>query len=143
MVSPNRELDAERAPRTVRQIVATQFSGPLPPPEVLERYDKIVPGSARRLLAMAEKQAEHRQSVERKIVQSDVTNSRIGLVFGLLIGLGGLTAATIISLFGNPATGGVIGFATIASMVVSFVYGSRVRKEEQALRRQEQQQLHR
>jgi uncharacterized membrane protein len=35
-----------------RQI--SQFSGPLPAPEILQRYETILPGSAERILAMAE-----------------------------------------------------------------------------------------
>lgn len=132
---------SEARPPALRQIIATQFSGPLPPPEVLARYDQIVPGSARRILTMAEKQAGHRQAIEKTVIHSDVVNSRVGLVFGLVSGLGGLVAATIISLYGNPTTGGVIGFTTIASMVAAFVYGSRLRKEERTLRRHERDRL--
>ena len=43
----------------------TALSGPLPPPEMLAQYEEILPGAAERILSMAERQAEHRQKMER------------------------------------------------------------------------------
>lgn len=76
---------------------------------------------------MAEKQADHRRRMETQIIASDITNSRVGLVCGLVIGLGGLVAATIIAIKGNPQAGVGMGFLTLGSLVGVFVYGSRLR----------------
>jgi len=46
----------------------TSFSGPLPPPQALREYDQIVPGLATRIVAQAERQTEHRISLEAKVV---------------------------------------------------------------------------
>ena len=43
------------------------FLGPLPPPEILAQYEQILPGSAERIMVMAENQAEHRQSLEETV----------------------------------------------------------------------------
>ena len=43
---------------------STSFSGPLPHPEILERYNSAVPGGAERIIAMAEKQSDHRMRLE-------------------------------------------------------------------------------
>lgn len=37
-----------------------EFSGPLPPPQILGQYDEVLPGAAERILRMAEKQQDHR-----------------------------------------------------------------------------------
>ncbi len=42
------------------------FSGPLPSPQTLEGYENSVPGSAERILKMAESQVYHRQDMEKK-----------------------------------------------------------------------------
>jgi len=47
------------------QIVAQQFQGPLPPPALLKQYEENFPGAAERIFKMAEKQAEHRQTLEK------------------------------------------------------------------------------
>lgn len=117
-------------PKLREFIAAASFSGPLPPPQILEDYNRIVPGSANRIIAMAERQADHRRRLEAQVISSDVTNSRIGLLCGLVIGLGGLVAATIIAIYGNPQAGVGMGLVTLASLVSVFVYGSRLRLKE-------------
>ena len=46
------------------------FQGPIPPPSVLEAYEKILPGAAERILKMAENQSTHRQEIEKIVVRS-------------------------------------------------------------------------
>lgn len=52
------------------QIESTQSisvsSGPLPPPEVLKAYDEVLKGAAKRIFDMAERQATHRQALEKR-----------------------------------------------------------------------------
>lgn len=61
------------------------YSGPIPPPESLARYEEILPGSADRILKMAEKQQEHRMILETKVVGSQTVQSKRGQVFGFII----------------------------------------------------------
>lgn len=42
------------------------FEGPLPHPEILKRYDEIVPGLAERIVAMAEKEQDARLSIAKE-----------------------------------------------------------------------------
>lgn len=86
---------------------------------------------------MAENQSEHRKSLEQQVIKSDISNSRKGLLFGLLIGLAGLIAAVIISIKGSEVAGSIIGVGTLASLVSTFVYGSRERSQEREERRTE------
>lgn len=67
----------------------TAYSGPIPPPESLEKYEQVVPGSAERILAMAEKEQEHRHKTEDKqtsdykslIILSTIFTSFVALAF--------------------------------------------------------------
>jgi uncharacterized membrane protein len=55
-------------PGNMRKLVRTEaalFSGPIPPPDLLERYNQIIPEGADRILKMAEKQSAHRQKIEK------------------------------------------------------------------------------
>lgn len=38
------------------------YSGPIPPPEAFEKYEKVLPGAADRIMKMTERQQEHRMS---------------------------------------------------------------------------------
>lgn len=111
-------------------ITAATFSGPLPPPKVLEDYNRIVPGAANRILILAEKQSEHRRHIEAMFGETEVRNSRLGILCGLLVGLSGIAAATIIAVYGNPRAGVGMGLLTLGSLVSIFVYGSRSRRKQ-------------
>jgi uncharacterized membrane protein len=46
----------------------SRFSGPLPHPEDLAKYEQVLPGAADRIIRMAEQQAAHRQNLERAVI---------------------------------------------------------------------------
>jgi uncharacterized membrane protein len=55
------------------------FQGLLPPPDILERYERMLPGATERLLRMVEKQADHRHELEKMAVRHETSQSRLGL----------------------------------------------------------------
>jgi len=83
------------------EAVAEVFSGPLPPPHILSQYNQIVPGAAERIITMAESQSQHRQRIEDKVIESDIRNSRLGLHYGLIIGLVAVIGGTVCILNGH------------------------------------------
>lgn len=113
-------------------IIAQQssFSGPIPPPQFLEQYDKVVPGAAKIIIDMANNQAEHRQDLEKKVIGSDILNSRLGLVFGFVIGMTGIITGALVVVSGQVIAGLIVSGGTIASLVGTFVYGSQGRRRE-------------
>ena len=56
----------EHVRQVVTQVIQSEFSGPLPPPNIIKGYEDILPGAADRILSMAENQAKHRQEIEKK-----------------------------------------------------------------------------
>lgn len=48
------------------------FHGPIPPPALLEHYDKIIPGAAERILAMAESETAHRHQQETLAIEANI-----------------------------------------------------------------------
>ncbi len=111
-----------------------QFSGPLPPPDILRKYDEILVGAAERILVMAENQSKHRQKMESKVIGSDVWNSKLGLTFGFLLGLVGLLGSFYCILNDKVLPGGLLGAGTIVTLAGAFIYGSHQRKSERAQR---------
>lgn len=109
---------------------ASIHSGPLPSPEILAGYERILPGAAERILSMAEAQAKHRQSMETIIVKSGSRDSLIGEIFALIIGLVAIIAGAYVSIKGQPWSGTVIGTAGLATLVGTFIYGSRGIQQE-------------
>ena len=80
---PAAELPGESATNQILSATAQAFSGPLPPPEILAKYNSVVPNAAERIITMAETQAAHRQRMESKVIESNVRNSQLGLHYGV------------------------------------------------------------
>lgn len=109
---------------------AIQFSGPLPPARELQAYEQVVPGSADRIIKMAEDEALHRRAQEQRLVKSSCGDSRRGLWLGFFIGMGALVLSGVIAIFANTSAGSLLAFASISSLVGVFVYGSRQKRRD-------------
>lgn len=60
------------AATTVTETRMVAHSGPLPAPEVLAGYDRILPGAAERILQMAEKEQNARIALDQAQLEADV-----------------------------------------------------------------------
>lgn len=110
--------------------VMERYSGPIPHPTIIGEYEKILPGSADRILSMAEKQSEHRQKLENNAVKSQTRNSTLGLIFGFVIVL------LFVGLGGYALHLGQLGFAftsfitSLGGLVGTFMYGTYSKRKE-------------
>ena len=116
--------------RRVGMVVQSSFEGPLPPPEILRRFDEVVPGAAERIIRMAEEQFAHRTTLEKKVIDSDISRSKWGQILGFMIAVVGLGVSALVTIYGNQWAGAVIGGGTLASLVGVFMYGARTRNKE-------------
>lgn len=48
-----------------------QWSGPLPSPDSLARYNNVLPDAAERIMSMAEKEMEHRHKKEMLAIEQE------------------------------------------------------------------------
>ena len=122
----------------MRQQVVTWRSGPIPPHEELAGYEAVLPGSANRILSMAEGQSKHRQNLEDRVIRHDIIKSYFGLVFGFLICLAGFYTAYRIVEAGYPVTGALFGAAPLGGLVAVFIKATDLRQKERTLMRQHQ-----
>ena len=104
--------------------VSQEFAGPIPPPSMMKQYEETLPGSADRILKMAENQSEHRQSMEKKRLSFSNREVHLGQVFGFLIGVIAIVTGGYTALSGAPIPGGFIGTAGVVGLVAVFVIGS-------------------
>jgi uncharacterized membrane protein len=113
-----------------QSFAATFWSGPLPPASQLREYESVLPGSADRILSMTERQAEHRQDIEKTAVNGGNRRSWWGLWTGFAISVIvlGLSAAIILS--GHDAAGTALGAIDIAALAGVFVYGRSDQRRE-------------
>jgi uncharacterized membrane protein len=115
---------------SIEQHSTEVFSGPLPHPDILKKFNEIVPGSAERIIKMAEEQSTHRRELEKKVINSDISQSKRGQILGFIISITGLLVSAFVAVYGSAIAGGIIGIGTLASLVSVFMYGSKTRSEE-------------
>src|SRR5436190_2107186 len=61
------------------------YQAPLPPPGMLEEYERVLPGAADRIFNRMERQSEHRQELEKTKIEADVASEKRGQIFGFLL----------------------------------------------------------
>lgn len=129
-MSPEEKSEKEaRLIRVAAQISRT-FSGPLPPPEILQRYNEIVPGAADRIIKMAESQHHHRQALEKSVVDSNVFSQKIGLGLGFIIAMTAIGGGIWLSAIGRSGSGLIAIIGALAALVGVFVYGKVQQSKE-------------
>ena len=79
---------------------ATGWSGPLPPPEALEKFNRIIPNGADRIVTMAEKEQAHRIQAEAEGLSATVAEARRGQFLGAAIAAIALAGAIFTAYIG-------------------------------------------
>jgi uncharacterized membrane protein len=126
---------AKNKQNAVAQFRKTElYAGPLPHPEILQKFEQILPGSADRILKQAEDQTKHRIELEKKVVSADIIKSYMGLVFGFLIGMVGILGGIYLARLGFDVYGPILSGGSFVTLVVAFIYGTKSRKQERERR---------
>lgn len=113
-----------------RQLVhlVENYSGPLPHPVILERFDQVIPNGAERIMTMVEEEQRHRQALEKEMVEQDGKEAVAGrkaerrgqfLAAGVCIGL--LIVARDVALAGYPVYATIIAGGTLTGIITAFV----------------------
>lgn len=103
---------------------AASFQGPLPPPTMLEAYDKALPGSAERIFTITEKEQDHRIDWENKILEVTDKDKKRGQLYAIASVLAALMAAVYLA-DKAPIVAGIIAAGTPLSVIASKFIGTR------------------
>lgn len=122
-----------------QQLVHQSFAGPIPPPNLLEAYNKIVPNAAERLIKMAEDNSQHLRDVEQKALDAniaiehkhiEITKRGQNYAFCFVISL--LITVMVTAWLKAYWVAGVIGITSVASIVIAFISGGKLKQDEAA-----------
>lgn len=105
------------------EIRAQHFQGPIPPPDTLAKYEKIIPGAAERILAMAEKQGNHRRNLEAKVIDKDSGRASRGQIFAFIITITIIVGGFVMVWQGKSLEGMASIIGAITALVGVFIYG--------------------
>lgn len=127
-------LSEEEKVRMIRTLISISrkesFSGPLPPPKILAQYNDILTDGAERIMQMAEKQSNHRITLERQIINEEIIQSSRGQWLGFILGLICLILASLLAYLGHDTVAGIFGTTTIIGLVSVFVLGKKGQHNE-------------
>jgi uncharacterized membrane protein len=79
---------------------------------------------------MAELQADHRRTMESKVVDSSIRRESRGQIFGFVIGITALIGGTGLMAFDKSISGAATSISTLAALVGVFVWSSRQKRRE-------------
>lgn len=113
----------DKLPENVRISIleAASFSGPLPPPSMYKGYEEVLPGSAERILTMAEKEQEHRITWESKALNVMEREVFLGQWFGLGIALCCIIAAVFLAASGYQWVASILAGVSAVGLVGRFI----------------------
>ncbi len=111
-------------------------TGPIPSPAVLQQYNQVIPNAAERIIQMAEKQSDHRIDLERKVIDSNIAKSYLGMILAAIIAIYGLYIAKEIAVNGNPWAAGIIAALDLGGLISVAIYNGLMQKKQRENRRE-------
>ena len=105
------------------------YKGPVPHPDIVKGYNEVIPNGGERILAMSEKQSNHRIDLEKFAITEQLKQSRNGQLLGFIIAVICLIFSFILSLTGHETVAALIGGSTIVGLVTTFVLGKRTQEK--------------
>ena len=122
------------------QLSAT-WSGPIPAPGDLKRYEDLLPGAADRILKMAEIAQENRHErasseleIERSALEKDSKRSYLGIMAALLISLFCIGGGIYLISNGHEWAGTILVGIDLVGLVGVFIYGTNSSRIEERRR---------
>jgi uncharacterized membrane protein len=121
------------------QITSEQFEGPIPPPRIIQDYERLIPGSGNRIITMAENQQSHRQRLETAVVESNLRRERQGMYLGFVLALALLMGGIATILAGKDIIGVTLIAGEAGLLAVTYLralHQGRIERKEQRERLQ-------
>ncbi len=112
------------------------YSGPVPKPDDLQKYEQIQPGFADRLLKMAEKEQIERFNINNKILSDtkdvhliEANNHKRGQNYALLSIIIIVVLCGYCVYSGSPNNASAIAIGTLVAIVGVFISGKILKKD--------------
>ncbi len=96
-----------------QQNITTTFDGPIPPPEFLAEYEKVLPGSADRILKMAESEGVLRAQAQ----QGSISRDKLAIYCGTSVQWGFFALAALALFLGHAIVAVPLGLGGLAGML--------------------------
>lgn len=101
------------------------WTGPLPPADQVEAYERVLPGSFNRLLSMAERQQDHRIDLEKTVASGSIARARHGMYLGFALAVIVLAIGAA-AIFTGHQTAGLAGIIAPAAVLAAVFAVGRI-----------------
>jgi len=105
------------------------FTGPLPPPEILREYEQIWPGFTGKHFEYIEKQAAHRQAIEREVIKAKIKHEATGQFMAFTLALTTFGVAAFALYLHQLTFGGTIMSVDAVAIIGMFIYRQSIEKK--------------
>lgn len=123
------EQIAQDVPVELRRLVELlrrqSFTGPLPPPEILEGYKASYPQAPEIIFGELVKQGEHRRGLEQTAIRRQEVRADRGQIFALVIVLAVLGVALFAIREGQGWVAVALFGSALVGVVALFIFGTR------------------
>lgn len=104
-------------------VLRKKYQHILPPIEMLEHYEELNPGTLDKLLDMAQKEQNHRHSIDLLTIEKYNKATKLGRMFSLVfVALISITSLMLV-LFGSTFVAAIFAFSAFACItIVSYFY---------------------
>jgi uncharacterized membrane protein len=126
-------VSEQQKPRVGQQVTLTyqhsEYSAPIPPPELLAGYERALPGCAERIVAMAEKEQSHRHDMQKKELEARLKMMQRGQYFAFGLGAVGMIGGLTLVGMSKPIVGLSAFLLSLGSLVGVYLFNSKLRRE--------------
>jgi uncharacterized membrane protein len=102
----------------------------LPHPALLAKYNEVIPNGAERIMAMAERQSIHRESLEAQVVAGNVASQARGSHYAFIICLVTIVGGFVLIGMGKSIIGVSAVIGSLATLAGVFLVARRGQKQE-------------
>jgi uncharacterized membrane protein len=135
---PSETLTIDQPPHHLQaQVTSVSYQGLLPPPEMLAQFNQVIPNGADRIVTMTESQIHHRQALETRVVNGNVSSQKLGQLYAFLLGVLAIGGGIGLIAFNKPVSGLVSIITAFTSLAGIFIYGRYDQKQERERKRRE------
>lgn len=121
-IMEDKEIPSD-AKRRMALLLQTSVSGPIPSSREVAGYEKTLPGSANRIITMAENQSNHRQEIEKMIVSKSLKNESESRWMAFLTVIILMVIGTWLAVLGKTTIAGIVFGTTIIGVSTVFITG--------------------
>lgn len=101
------------------------FSGPIPSPEVLQKYEMIQVGFADRIITMAENERKDRTDIAKDALEKNAKLSDRGQIFAFALCSIVILASVAFAWLDHPWPGSLLGASGFAGIITAFIVSHR------------------